>query len=263
MHGVLTWLSDLPFWLSAAVTVGIPTLLAMGLTAFVRHRAGLESLDANNEVAGFKYAVLGVVYAVLLGFAVSVVWEKFRDGDSAVMGEASAISSIYRLSAGLDPAAAAAIRAAEQNYGTLVLQQESSSEGAWPSEAVTDALSRLFSAVLAANPQTPEQAATFSAVLSALDTLSQDRRHRLELGVGTVPDVIWLVLFGGGLLNVAFMLFFGTRHALAQMAMSGMLTAVMCLALFAIIMIDHPFAGTVRVSLEPIAYVLEHMGNPP
>lgn len=32
----------------------------------------------HNDVAGFIYAVLGVVYAVLLGFVTLVVWEDFQ-----------------------------------------------------------------------------------------------------------------------------------------------------------------------------------------
>ena len=42
----------------------------------VRERVALHKLRANNEVAGFKFATVGVLYAVLLAFAVLVVWEK-------------------------------------------------------------------------------------------------------------------------------------------------------------------------------------------
>ena len=101
------------------------------------------------------------------------------------------------------------------------------------------------------------------AFLSALTTLSDGRRDRLELAGSTVPKVVWIALFGGAILNVAFTLFFGTRHIWVQMVMSGMLTAVIFIALFAIIAMDHPFYGSVRVSLEPIEYVLTTVGNQP
>jgi hypothetical protein len=206
---------------------------------------GLDRLGHNNEVAGFKYAVLGVIYAVLLGFAVIVVWENFRDGQAAVISEASAISTIYRLAEGVDPAAAAAVRSADLRYGETVVTQEASA----------------MAMGQAANPATLEQSDAFQNLLVSLQTLSDARRDRLELAGSTVPQVIWLVLFGGALLNVAFLLFFGTRHVWVQMVMSGMLTAVFFMALFSIVMIDHPFEGSVRVSMEPIAYVLEHVAQ--
>jgi hypothetical protein len=242
--------------------IALPVGVVMTLTYVVRRSVGLDRLGHNNEVAGFKYAVLGVIYAVLLGFAVIVVWENFRDGQSSVMAEASAISTIYRLAEGVDPAASTAVRSAAMRYGETVVSQEAPAMAmGQASPAATIALSRLYEALLAAKPATLEQSDAFQNLLVSLQTLSDARRDRLELAGSTVPQVIWLVLFGGGLLNVAFLLFFGTRHVWVQMVMSGMLTAVIFMALFSIVMIDHPFAGSVRVSMEPIAYVLEHVAQ--
>jgi Protein of unknown function (DUF4239) len=202
---------------------------------------------------------------VLLGFAVIVVWENFRDGSSAVVGEASALATVFRLADGVDPDAADRIREAAHDYGEVVVTEEGPTlaRGGLASLDATTALTGLFSAVQAANPKTAEQTATYTALLSALTTLSDARRDRLELAGSTVPEVVWIALFGGAILNVAFTLFFGTRHIRVQMIMSGMLTAVIFLALFAIIMMDHPFYGSVRISLEPIEYVLATAGRQP
>jgi hypothetical protein len=259
---MVTWLSTLAVWQCALVMIALPVGLVMIVTYAVRQSVGLDRLNHNNEVAGFKYAVLGVIYAVLLGFAVIVVWENFRDGQAAVMGEASAISTIYRLAEGVDPAAAAAVRSAAVKYGETVVTEEAPAMAkGQASPAATISLSDLYQAVLAAKPATLEQSDAYQNLLISLQTLSDARRDRLELAGSTVPQVIWLVLFGGAVLNVAFLLFFGTRHVWVQMLMSGMLTAVIFMALFSIVMIDHPFAGSVRVSMEPIAYVLEHVAQ--
>src|SRR5689334_11035418 len=71
-------LTFLPLWLAAALLVGVLTLLAMGGPALIRRRLSLERLRANNEVAGFKFATVGVLYAVLLAFAVIVLLEMRR-----------------------------------------------------------------------------------------------------------------------------------------------------------------------------------------
>ena len=63
----------------------------------VRHFVPLSQLRTNNEVAGFKFATVGVLYAVLLAFAVIVVWEKFNEAESNVALEAGAAVTLYRL----------------------------------------------------------------------------------------------------------------------------------------------------------------------
>src|SRR3712207_4192380 len=109
-------LASLPLWVSGLLLVGGMTLAAVLGPLLVRRYVALERLATNNEVAGFKFATLGVVYAVLLAFAVIVVWEKFREAEDAVIQEAGATASLYRLSGGLDPDAQARLRAELARY---------------------------------------------------------------------------------------------------------------------------------------------------
>jgi hypothetical protein len=48
----------------------------------VRRWVAVEVLERHNEVAGFIYAVIGVVYAVLLGFTAIIVWERFNQAQA-------------------------------------------------------------------------------------------------------------------------------------------------------------------------------------
>ena len=50
----------------------------------VRRWVGVETLVKNNEIAGFKFATVGVIYAVLLAFSVIAVWDKFSNAENAV-----------------------------------------------------------------------------------------------------------------------------------------------------------------------------------
>lgn len=60
----------------------------------VRRQVSLERLSTNNEVAGFKFAVIGGLYAVFLAFAMILVWEKFNDAEKDVAQEAGAAAAI-------------------------------------------------------------------------------------------------------------------------------------------------------------------------
>ena len=42
----------------------------------VRRYVALDRLTINNEIAGFRFATVGELYAVLLAFVIIVVWEK-------------------------------------------------------------------------------------------------------------------------------------------------------------------------------------------
>ena len=64
------FLTNLPLWVADILLVALPTLLAMAGPILVRRRVRLERLSNNNQVAGFKFATIGVLYAVLLAFAV-------------------------------------------------------------------------------------------------------------------------------------------------------------------------------------------------
>jgi hypothetical protein len=53
------------------------SLAALGGLALVQRLVPTEVRQKHNDVAGFIYAVLGVVYAVLLALVVIAVWEEF------------------------------------------------------------------------------------------------------------------------------------------------------------------------------------------
>jgi len=69
----MAFLTTVPLWLSGTLLLGVATLIAMASPVLVRRRVSLDRLRVNNEVAGFKFATVGVLYAVLLAFAVIVV----------------------------------------------------------------------------------------------------------------------------------------------------------------------------------------------
>jgi len=82
--------------------------------------------------------------------------------------------------------------------------------------------------------------------------LAQYRRLRIFAGNDTVPPVIWLVLLIGGVLAVSYTFFFGMKSIKAQYLLTTTLTVMISSILFLIYVLDHPFTGTSKVSLEPL-----------
>ena len=82
------------FW-SILIVGGIP-LLAVAGALLVRRWVTVEVLERHNDVAGFIYAVIGVLYAVLLGFTAIIVWERFDQAQANVEREANELGDLFR-----------------------------------------------------------------------------------------------------------------------------------------------------------------------
>lgn len=259
-------IAAMPLWLSGLLVVVIPTLLFMAGPAIVRRFFPYERVAINNEVAGFKFATLGVIYAVILGMAVIAVWEKFADAESATTEEAGALASIYRLSQSADVVDEERVRGALTEYTRSAITED------WPamalgrhSEATLRKLTNLYEVLVAATPDTPRGAVVLSALLDQLDSVTDARRTRLALAQGVFPGVIWAVLILGGVMTLGFTLFFALENLRAQALMTGMLALLVTLALFVALAVDHAFTGPIRVSPEALEIILEDFasGAPP
>jgi uncharacterized protein DUF4239 len=256
---MMYFLTSQPLWISGFLIVGVGTVLSILGPGLVRRYVALERLTANNEIAGFKYAVLGVLYAVLLAFAIIVVWQKFSDAEASVVQEAGAITTIYRLSEGMGEKPASDLRTGVTAYLKAAIADD------WPamdreipgaSATARKALNAIYATLL--SPAVAQNAgnAVLSEILYQLDQVTQARRTRLIASEGAVPGVIWIVLFGGAIITVGFTFFFGTRNLRAQVLMTGLLALVVFSELWTIIVIDRPFTGPVKVEPSPLAYVL-------
>src|ERR687883_202524 len=75
------------------VVIGV-CLAALAGLELVQRLVPSETRQEHNEVAGFLYAVVGVVYAVLLALLVIAVWEQYQKANETVESEASAVAEI-------------------------------------------------------------------------------------------------------------------------------------------------------------------------
>ena len=258
---MLLSICELPFWASIALLVLLPTAVAMCGPVLVRRQVDLARLTTNNEIAGFKFATVGVIYAVLLAFAVIAVWEKFSEAEEMVTKEAGAAATLYRLAAGSEPEAAAA-KAALNNYLTLAIDRD------WPmmakekeSRDVTRALDGLYAAILRLPETGVRKSATLAEMLKQLDEITESRRTRLHLATGIVPTMLWVVLCCGAVMTIGFTFFFGTKNLGAQITMTGILSVIVFMGILVIVSFDHPFTGPVHVNAEPLQMVLNDFGQ--
>src|SRR5215207_2966988 len=116
-----------------AITVVFGVLVVIG--ACLAAVAGLELVQRlvpsekrqqHNDVAGFLYAVVGVVYAVLLALLVIAVWEQYERALETVEGEADSVADIAWLAHRLPEPERHVLQEDARSYAQEVVDQE------WP-----------------------------------------------------------------------------------------------------------------------------------
>ena len=100
-------------------------LAVLGLT-LVQRLVPSALREEHNDVAGFIYAVLGVMYAVVLAFVVIVVWEEFEAAKNITYTEANDLADIHGLAEQFPEPKRSQVQGLVRSYTRTVVDEE------WP-----------------------------------------------------------------------------------------------------------------------------------
>lgn len=246
--------------LLGVVIVGVSILLAHVGLRLVRRRVPLSVLETQHEVAGFIIGVLGAIYAVLLAFVVVAVWDQFSDAKAVVATEANQLNDLTRMAQGFPAPTNASVITGLRAYGQSVIDDEwvamSRGEASAKTQAAMDNLWKLFNEV---EPQTNRENALYAESLDRLNELSDSRRLRIHASSDDIPLVIHILLWGGGLMTIAFTYFFGVKSIRSQALMTAALAGEIAFLLFLVVVLDNPFHGYLRIQPEPMRQVLQRL----
>ena len=232
-------------------------LLAAGGLILVQRLVPIAVRRQHNDVAGFIYAVLGVVYAVLLGLMVVAVWEEWNTALRTVDDEASALAEIFWLADRMPESEGHHIQELIRSYARVVVDEEwplmerkKSSPRAW---AVLD---EIRASLQGFDPSTPAQQVLYEQGLQQGGDLAEARGERLLDAEEGVPAILWVVLIVGGVEVVGFTYLFGLESTTVHVLMVASLTLIIALVLFTVAALDYPFKGDVRIGPDAFEQVL-------
>jgi len=234
------------------------TLVALGGLALVQRLVPTEVRQRHNDVAGFIYAVLGVVYAVLLALVVIAVWEEFDAAKDTAEQEANALAEIFWLAHQLPELEGRHVQELARSYAEEVVEEE------WPLMEQGQASPRGWVLIddIRANlqgyePHTVADQELYSEGLDQVQRLADARRMRLVAAQESIPTVLWVVLVFGGVAVVGFTYLFGMDNTWAHRVMVVSLAGVIALVLFTIGAMEHPFSGGARVGPKAFELILD------
>jgi Protein of unknown function (DUF4239) len=219
----------------------------------------------HNDVAGFVYAVLGVIYAVLLALVVIAVWEEYQAASATAEQEANALAEIFWLAHQLPEPEGRHVQELARSYAQEVVDKE------WPlmeqgrtplmeqSRATPSGwvlIDDIRANLQGFEPRTPADEQLYAEGLDQVQRLADSRRMRLVASEESIPAVLWVVLVVGGMVVVGFAYLFGSENTGAHALMVVSLAGVIALVLFTIAVLDHPFSGGARVGTGAFELVL-------
>lgn len=261
MSFVQTLLLNVPPLVLGTVIVAISIVFSILGLLLVRRFISHQKLKLHNDVAGFMFATLGVIYAVLLAFTVIIVWESFDEAQTNVEMEANYLVDLYTDSLAFPEPLRQELYSKFNDYAQLMIDEEWEMLGMGKTspkvyEVVKD-IWKLYSGYL---PKTETEKIFLQESVEKLNKFAELRRLRyLESKTGVNP-LLWFVLITGGVITVAFTFFFGTENFNAQMGMTILLAVTIALILFTILEFDYPFTGTVSVSPDAFKEIINAKG---
>jgi len=234
-----------------------PVLLAVGGLLLIQRLVPPALRREHNNVAGFIYAVVGVIYAVLLAFVVIVVWQQLEETRTAAEDEANELAGVYFLASRFPEPERSRVQDLARSYARTVVEEE------WPLMAEGKAsqrawvlLDELRLTVEGMDPHTEGEQVLYDQGLTRMHELSDARRIRLLDASEGIPQVLWTALVVGGVITVAFTFLFGLKSNWAHALMVAALALVVTVMLFTIVSLDYPFSGAAQVPPDACEAVL-------
>jgi hypothetical protein len=242
--------------------IGVVVLVTVGVHAVVQRRLRSDVLRAHNDVAGFLFSAVGVIYAVVLGFIVVVVWEKYDATVANVENEVASVSDLYRTSSGLGEPVRTQVRNELKTYTEDIIHVEwplMSSRVIVPKDQAT--LETMAHQINAYAPSTTGQSNAQQMSMTQLERLFDARRNRLVESAPSVPLVLWFALVSGALAMLAFAFLFGVENRPAQLVMTAILAGLIAILFIVISEFDEPFNGSVSISAEGWQVLQAHLSE--
>ena len=253
----MQFLLYLPPVISFFIVSTMTTLVSLAGLHFVRKKYPTEVLKDNHEVTAIIFNAFGLFYGVMVAFVVFVTWSGYDEATKNLQLEASESLDIFHSAEAFPGPAKKMLQQGLRNYVTSVYHDEvpmlAQGQISLHSGGAHHALTMLFYQM---DEQSIPNRELYGETLHCLNNLAEYRRLRIFAANNTVPPVIWGVMLVGGLFTISYTFFLGMKNIRAQYIISSTLTITISLILLVIYVLDHPFTGASRVSVEPLREVL-------
>lgn len=235
---------------------GYVSLTILGLVV-IRKFYPYNRCKNHNDIAGFIFATLGVIYAVILAFTVVVTWEQFDKADDITGREANCIASLNQDTMAFPAEFRARLQGELRNYVNAIIHDEwKTMETGHRSSMVHEIQDRIVRLYSGFQPQNETQKIYLAESVKKLNEASELRRQRVLYASSGLHPILYLVLFAGSFITIGFTMLFGTENFKEHLIMCSALAAMIAFTLFTVISLDYPFTGKFSIDSDVFIKIL-------
>ena len=252
------WFFDLPVpWMALIVFVA-SFLIAGGVYLVVTGLAGTDWALAFKAVSPGLLPVLGVLFALLVGFIAVEVWNTFDKAKTAVATEASALRAVVLLARNFPEEQRMRIDALINRHIEVAVQQE------WPEMAhhratlspLATHLIEALDTAFALKPADENQQAVKPEMIRALGTALEARRQRIIISESAVGAVKWVAILFQAFCTLAAIAMVHSYNRRACAITLTLFATGVALSVLLIAAYSRPFTGEISVTPELLKQVI-------
>ncbi len=171
------------------IVIGVPVIVAV-LLYVTQHLVPHTTRRQHNDVAGFVYAVLGVLFTVMLGFVVVDEWQSLETIKTNTFDEANELGTLFWNARALPPATGRALEQTTRDYANVVINTEwSVMNDGESSPQATNIVYTMRDEINALPVDTLKEQTLYQYSLHAVNDLAAARRQRIDESGERVPDI--------------------------------------------------------------------------
>lgn len=238
--------------LNGVLIVGGGVIAALLLVTLIRRCFPRQVLESAHDATGNMLAVVGTLYAVMLGLIVVDAMVRFEKAVDVVQAESTSLADIFLLAERLPDPVRTRIQQGCRDYAVAVVEKE------WPLMArgfvsidARRAGLRLLRAMDGFEPATEVEKAIFPLMIQEMQVAWDHRRERVTTASYGLPAVEWVALLIGAVVTVLFAGLFHVENVKLQSLITAMAALVIGLNLYLVSLFAYPYAGDLVVSNQP------------
>ena len=248
----------LPWYISGFLVVFFyigAALLGLWVT---RKYAMSKNLKSNHDIAGYTFGIIGVIYAVLLGFVAVNVNEDYHDAEQTAEKEAIVLIDLFRDADIFKPEIKTNIRSEIINYTRYVIEKEWKELSLQGISNPPQIMHKIWNAYTAIDPTTEGEKIWLRESVAKLNDFSNIRLERIYNSKGSIGSMMWTFLLFGALIVTSFMYFFYAENFVAQGLMTAFLAGTIAFMLFLVFSLDNIYYGDVSVKPTYLLKALQY-----
>lgn len=253
----MPWVYRIPTGLLGVLIVGFFVGFA-GIGLLVSRALMQPPATDHNDIAGFLYAVIGVIYGVLLGLTAVAAWDDYQNVKVTSVQEANALQNlVHGIQAFGEPTRSTLLKSTSRYVHSVVFDEWPAMHRAEDCLQTQEAAEEMLRTWIQVKPLTEAEVIHLERNLQQLHIFLERRQLRLNAAKEGLDSLMWGILLFGALITIGYTFFFWAENHWLHAMMCCSLAALIGIIIYWIVIYDHPLWGAVRVTPEPFDRVLK------